>query len=66
MGNLMSDFSARLRSDSEKGNLLFLQAAEYIERLEESLERVKRDCSFWKAVAQESANENRRSNADNG
>ena len=62
----MSEFLELLRSDSQKGHLLSLQAAEMIERLEDSLERVKRDCAFWRAVAQEQANENRCSHADHG
>ena len=62
----MSVFSELLRSDSKKGHLLSLQAAEEIERLESSLERVRKDCAFWRAVAQEVSNENRRSYADHG
>ena len=62
----MSDILELLRSDSEHGHLLSLQAAEKIEMLEAELVRVRKDCSFWRSVASEEANENRRSNADNG
>ena len=62
----MSDILELLRSDSRKGNLLSLQAIERIESLQDSLDRVKRDCAFWRAVAQEVSNENRRSYADHG
>ena len=64
MGSRMSEFSELLRSDSQKGNLLSLQAAEMIERLEASLDRVKRDCAFWRAVAQDKSDESCRSHAD--
>lgn len=66
MESRMSEFSELLRSDSLKGNLLSLQAAETIERLEASLERVKRDCAFWRAVAQEKSDAGSRSHADHG
>ena len=62
----MSDILELLRSDSRHGHLLSLQAADRIEMLEAELDRAKKDCSFWRAVASEESNENRRSNADHG
>ena len=62
----MSDILELLRSDSRHGHLLSLQAAERIEMLEAELVRAKKDCSFWKTVASEETNENRRSNANHG
>ena len=61
----MSDILELLKSDSRKGNLLSLQAAEWIERLEGELVRTKSDCAFWKSIARSSLSENLSSNANN-
>ena len=62
----MSDILELLKSDSRKGNLLSLQAAEWIERLQGELVRTKSDCAFWKSVARSFSSENRSSNANHG